>query len=260
MKKTLLVSFLFLVTSAVFSQSQKTDKNFNKGVKAFQSGNYTDAINYFSNSIHESPTSNSYYNRAIAYANTGDSCRFCADLESATEMDHTEAQTLYKEYCIKLSVNYFIPDSLKKKFPELNRFETYKEKCANDSTIVAIFVKGNETWARNISDVYEEIYDKADIMPQFYGGENARNQFIATNIVYPFAATEYGIQGTVFVTFIVEKDGSVTNVKVIRGIGGGCDEESVRIIKLMPNWIPAKHAGKAVRFRFTMPIYYRLQR
>ena len=71
-------------------------------------------------------------------------------------------------------------------------------------------------------------------------------------------AKESGIQGTVYMSFVVEKDGHITDVKVVRGIGGGCDEEAVRVIKSMPNWKPGKQRGRSVRVQFSMPIKFTL--
>lgn len=71
-------------------------------------------------------------------------------------------------------------------------------------------------------------------------------------------ARESGIQGTVYVTFVVERNGNVTDVRVLRGIGGGCDEEAVRVIKAMPKWNPGKQRGKPVRVQFNMPIKFTL--
>ena len=83
--------------------------------------------------------------------------------------------------------------------------------------------------------------------------------YVSKNVVYPSEAQEKGISGRVFVGFIVEKDGSVNEVKVLRGIGGGCDEESVRVIKSMPKWKPGKMKGKPVRVSYMMPIIFKLQ-
>ncbi|MEZ5083006.1 MAG: energy transducer TonB [Bacteroidales bacterium] len=71
-------------------------------------------------------------------------------------------------------------------------------------------------------------------------------------------ARESGIQGRVFVTFVVERDGNITDVKILRGIGGGCDEEALRVIKNMPKWTPGKQRGKPVRVQFNMPIMFKL--
>lgn len=107
--------------------------------------------------------------------------------------------------------------------------------------------------------VEEEIFIVVEDMPTFPGGDEARIRFLAENIRYPQMARESGIQGTVFVTFVVERDGSVTDVRVLRGIGGGCDEEAVRVIKSMPKWNPGKQRGRAVRVQFNMPIRFTLQ-
>lgn len=96
-------------------------------------------------------------------------------------------------------------------------------------------------------------------MPEFKGGLNAMYGFINEIIKYPRLANEIGISGRVFLTFVVERDGSITDVKVTRGIGGGCDEEAVRVIEAMPNWNPGKQREKPVRVQFQMAIRFTLQ-
>jgi protein TonB len=103
-----------------------------------------------------------------------------------------------------------------------------------------------------------QIFTVVESMPSYPGGEAARIEYLNANIKYPQMARESGIQGRVFVTFVVEKDGSVTDVKVLRGIGGGCDEEAIRVIKNMPKWDPGKQRGKPVRVQFNMPILFKL--
>ncbi|MDE7357323.1 MAG: energy transducer TonB, partial [Bacteroidales bacterium] len=90
------------------------------------------------------------------------------------------------------------------------------------------------------------------------GGDEAFYQYIAANIRYPVVAMESGISGRVYVTFVVEKDGSITDVKVLRGIGGGCDEEAVRVVKAMPKWKPGKQRGRPVRVLYRVPINFTL--
>ncbi|HOW25868.1 MAG TPA: energy transducer TonB [Bacteroidales bacterium] len=114
-------------------------------------------------------------------------------------------------------------------------------------------------------DVSEESIEEAEIFtvveesPSFPGGEEARIRFLQENIEYPQMARESGIQGTVYMTFVVEPSGSVSGVRVLRGIGGGCDEEAIRVIQKMPKWNPGKQRGKPVRVQFTMPIKFTLQ-
>jgi protein TonB len=102
------------------------------------------------------------------------------------------------------------------------------------------------------------IFTVVEEMPSFPGGEESRLKYLQDNIQYPQVAKESGISGTVYVSFVVDSKGKVTDVKTLRGIGGGCDEEAVRVIKLMPMWNPGKQAGKSVRVQFTMPIRFTL--
>jgi len=111
----------------------------------------------------------------------------------------------------------------------------------------------------DVPEEKKEVFTIVEEMPSFPGGEAERNKFLATNIVYPQQATENGIQGTVYVSFVVDSKGNVTDVKVLRGIGGGCDEEALRVVKMMPQWHPGKQNGKQVRVLFNMPIYFKLQ-
>lgn len=107
--------------------------------------------------------------------------------------------------------------------------------------------------------VEAEIFQIVESMPDFPGGDAARMTFLRDNIKYPQIARESGIQGTVYVTFVVERDGRVTDIRVLRGIGGGCDEEAVRVIKAMPRWKAGQQRGKPVRVQFNMPIKFTLQ-
>ena len=106
--------------------------------------------------------------------------------------------------------------------------------------------------------VEQEIFQIVEEMPAFPGGEKALLEYVFKNIKYPQIARETGIQGRVFVGFVVEPDGSVSNVKILRGIGGGCDEEAMRVIKSLPKWKPGKQRGKAVRVSYQIPVVFKL--
>ena len=107
--------------------------------------------------------------------------------------------------------------------------------------------------------VEAEIFKVVEEMPEFPGGAAKMMEYIQKNITYPMMARESDIQGRVFVNFVVEPNGEISNVEVLRGIGGGCDEEAVRVVKSMPNWKPGKQRGSAVRCAFTVPIIFKLQ-
>lgn len=107
--------------------------------------------------------------------------------------------------------------------------------------------------------VEQEIFQIVEEMPSFPGGEQKLLEYVAKNVKYPQIARESGIKGRVFISFVVEPDGSVSNVKVLRGIGGGCDEEAMRVVKSMPKWKPGKQRGKAVRVSYMLPVNFQLQ-
>ena len=103
------------------------------------------------------------------------------------------------------------------------------------------------------------VYQTVDEMPKFPGGDEVLYQFIKVNMKYPLEAKEKGYRGRVFVNFIVEPDGSLSNIKVLRGIGGGCDEEAVRIVESLPKFKPGMQNGEAVRVSYTVPVIFRLE-
>ena len=104
-----------------------------------------------------------------------------------------------------------------------------------------------------------EVFLIVEDPPSFPGGEAKMFEYLGKNLKYPPMAKDAGIQGIVYVTFVVLEDGDVTDVKVLRGIGGGCDEEAIRVVKQMPKWKPGKQRGKAVRVQFNLPIRFTLQ-
>ena len=106
----------------------------------------------------------------------------------------------------------------------------------------------------------EEIFIVVETMPEFPGGQQEMMKYIGTNIKYPVIAQENGIQGRVICQFVVEKDGKVTNIKVVRSSSdASLDEEAVRVINSMPKWKPGKQRGKLVRVKYTIPVNFRLQ-
>jgi TonB family protein len=103
-----------------------------------------------------------------------------------------------------------------------------------------------------------ETYTIVEEMPAYPGGQSALVAYLSENIKYPIEARAAGVTGTVFITFHIGKDGKVANVKVLRGIGGGCDEEAVRVVSSMPAWRPGYQKGKAVIVQYNLPIKFSL--
>ena len=104
--------------------------------------------------------------------------------------------------------------------------------------------------------VDDEIFLVVENEPEFLGGEDSLYAYIARNIKYPEAAKKEKIEGRVFVTFIVEKDGQVSSAKLLRDIGGGCGEEAIRVVKSMPKWKPGTQRGKPVRVQYHIPLHF----
>lgn len=104
----------------------------------------------------------------------------------------------------------------------------------------------------------EKPFDVVEQMPYFVGGEAEMSKFIHRNLVYPTAASQAGIQGRVVIRFVVQKDGSLSNVKVVRGLDPECDKEAVRVVKAMPKWKPGKQNGKEVPVYFTLPFIFKV--
>ncbi len=105
----------------------------------------------------------------------------------------------------------------------------------------------------------EEVFIIVEQMPQFPGGDEALLKYLATSVKYPVIAQENGIQGRVFVSFVIDKNGDVTNVRVARPFDPNLDKEAVRVVQSMPKWTPGKQRGKAVKVSYNVPINFVLQ-
>ena len=103
------------------------------------------------------------------------------------------------------------------------------------------------------------IHIRVEKMPEFPGGQEALNRYLVRNIKYPLLAQENGIQGRVVCQFVVNSDGSIVDIAVVRGVEESLDKEAIRVIKSMPKWTPGRQGGKSVRVKYTLPIRFQLQ-
>ena len=162
------------------------------------------------------------------------------------------------EPCKKLTVTSYDADGTQRN----NFFITETERRGDTSTYTiepfTLSVHLFEQLFDLATSEEDTVYQIVEQMPQYTGGEEAMMKYVSENIKYPQVAKDKNIAGRVFVSFVVEKDGSVNEVKVLRGIGGGCDEEAVRVIKGMPKWKPGMQKGKPVRVSYQIPIYFKL--
>jgi len=161
----------------------------------------------------------------------------------------------------------------KKKLPEMPKPKIVHtiEIVENETEIEEEINISSEVTNETFNELEKIIEDEPDIeieepniftvvekQPEFPGGISAMKHFLTDYLVYPADAKQIGISGTVYISFVVYEDGSIRNISVKRGIGGGCDEEAVRIVKLMPKWNPGKQRTKAVRVQMLLPVSFKL--
>ena len=174
---------------------------------------------------------------------------------------------------VKSSVKFTPP--VIKKDSEVKPEEELKsqEDLNKTNTAIGSFdVKGNDETGGEVLKAKEviaqpeppkeeetKVFDVVEVMPTFPGGQQALFEWLSKNIKYPVVAEENGVQGRVIVTFVVERNGSITDVQVAKSVDPSLDKEAVRVVKAMPHWIPGKQNGSAVRVKFTVPVTFRLQ-
>ena len=173
-----------------------------------------------------------------------------------------------------------VKSSVKFTAPEIKKDEDVKpedelksqDDLAKTNTAIGSFdVKGNDEAEGEVLKAKEviaeekpkeeetKVFDVVEQMPQFPGGQQALFEYLSKNIKYPVIAEENGVQGRVIVTFVVERDGSITDAKVVKSVDPSLDKEAQRVVKAMPHWIPGKQNGSAVRVKYTVPVTFRLQ-
>ena len=173
---------------------------------------------------------------------------------------------------VKSSVKFTAPvikkdDEVK---PE-DELKTQDELMSTKTAIGALDVKGNDDANGEVLKIkeavaqpepkpeVEKVFDVVEQMPSFPGGPSALMEWLSNNVKYPVVAQENGVQGRVVVSFVVERDGSITDVKVVRGVDPSLDREASRVVRAMPRWIPGKQNGSAVRVKYNVPVAFRLQ-
>ena len=174
---------------------------------------------------------------------------------------------------VKSSVAFTVPEIKKDdEVKEEQEMKSQEELQETNTAIGAFNVEGNDEAGGEVLKAKEviaepeppkveetKVFDVVEEMPQFPGGPSALFEYLSKNIKYPVVAEENGVQGRVIVTFVVERDGSITDVKVVKSVDPSLDKEAQRVVKSMPHWIPGKQNGSAVRVKYTVPVTFRLQ-
>lgn len=195
-----------------------------------------------------------------------------AEVKRKEPIIQQKKQEVVKE--VKSSIKFTAPvikkdDQVK---PE-DELKTQDELMSTNTAIGALDVKGNsdngevlkvtqrvadEPVAAPKPEVEKKIFEVVEVQPSFPGGNAALMKWLSEHLNYPAVAQENGVQGRVVVQFVVETDGSITQVKVARGVDPSLDKEATRVVKSMPRWNPGKQNGQAVRVRFTLPVQFKL--
>ena len=226
---------------------------------------------------------------AIAYANLAiqnamkQNAAIETDVELSKLAQKKEAKVERKEP-VKVEVEQKVVEKVKSsvKFtaPEIKKDDEVKpedeiksqDDLSKTNTAIGTFdVKGNDEAEGEVLKAKEvvvdekpkeeetKVFDVVEQMPSFPGGDAELMKFLHDHIKYPVVAEENGIQGRVIAQFVVERDGSISDVKVIKSVDPSLDKEAVRVLKSMPKWIPGKQNGSAVRVKYTVPVTTRLQ-
>jgi|ERR1051326_1632041 TonB family protein len=248
-----------LFFSISFSQSK--DEYYNAGVKALQKNSFQLADSLFTLAIKQGDhNADVYVNRAIARKKTGNYSCYCTDLLKGIDQQDKEATSAFWKDCAK-------KDSMSCSNSKILIRDTlatliHIDSILNEKNISIYNIKGLKTCfsiSKNGKDTIFSLSPSLEL-PSFPGGDMELFSFLRNNIHYPETEKENGIQGKVFISFIVDKDGGVTNIELYKGLQGGpgCDKESLRVINLMPKWKPGKYNGKYVKVRYILPIAFKL--
>ena len=190
----------------------------------------------------------------------------------AEKKDEPEVEKIEIER-VKSSVAFTVPEIKKDdEVKEEQEIKSQAELQETNTAIGAFNVEGNDETGGEVLKAKEviaepeppkveetKVFDVVEEMPQFPGGQAALLEYLAKNIKYPVVAEENGVQGRVIVTFVVERDGSITDVRVVKSVDPSLDKEAARVVKSMPKWQPGKQNGSAVRVKYTVPVQFRLQ-
>lgn len=278
MKKIIILAILTLTITG-YSQNKQALKLYYQGLSAFNNNDLKTADSLFTLSASLEPNKDTYFNLATTKIKLGDFCGFCYNLNKASEYHDYEAGSFYYKKCNKFDTVY---RKINKEKGIYYFCLSATEICTKNKTFQFFKMElgsGQQSFATEMGIDYRNfkeadltspefdieklpdtviVHTICDEMPSYNGGDEARQKYLKQNIVYPEIAKKYGISGTVYLKFIINTKGKVTNVKVVKGIGAGCDEEAIRVVRSLPDWNPGKDKGRPVNVEFNMPVRFSL--
>jgi TonB family protein len=225
---------------------------FNRGNSYLKVDNYLLAKSDYDKSINLNQNHYpSYANRAITRYRTKDLKGACEDWYVASNNGIDVSEEYFTKHCKSLE----IPMEIKQK----GNIQSSDFFLQNSDATIAMDEDAKHTMHPLQNDKNIVRIDSLEEPPAYPGGDEERIRFLQKMIHYPDEARRQGIHGTVYLTFIIEKDGSIHSLQLLKGIGGGCDEEAMRVIQAMPKWISARKNDQPVSIRFNMPIKFTLE-
>ncbi len=262
------------------AQTEQATKTYNKGIKAFNKKDYKTADSLFTLSNKMKPHKDTYYNLAVTKLNLKDSCGYCSNLIEAGRFGDNSAIKLYRAECMGSIDTVVYPNRMNENVV-CYQIAT-SEKCTSkksydyllkykDSTNTSCFSLGTKETLNIRNDTLftseyvipnfsydDEIYAICEEMPEFPGGEQALFNYIQSTLNYPRKASESGISGMVYTTFVIYQDGSIKKVQILRSPSNLLNEEAIRVVSSMPRWTPGRMDGKTVNVQYNLPINFTL--
>jgi len=248
----LCIYFLLANSNCLAQNDIVTATNYyNSGVESLNKGEYLLADSLFTLSLNKYYAVDAFINRALARKKLGNEEGFCNDIYMAMANGDSEARNVFLKKCTVNDTTYF---DGKTRIIAQHKYDSNKDSIIIDSL-------GNKTWY-NVADTSPLHHDdtlaldKSEIMPVFPGKEAGLLNFLRKNIHYPEKSREKGIEGTVYVTFVITKEGNVEDIKILRSVNDELDKEAMRVVSIMPQWFPGMQKGKFVKVQYSLPIRF----
>lgn len=262
MKKYLLsVLLLFFGIIPIYAQFvYSSDTFYNKGLEEFNNKHFKQADSLFSLSIDVFALGDAYMSRAIARKNLGDLNGYCEDIYYAIKWGNKDFKNRYIKNCCTIDTVYY--DSLIQKIDSNNYFrkEIIEKRNYSSFSSYSIYDKDKKLILSYQIENGDTFYSGGEMkIGEFPGGEKELINFLRNNIKYPVSAKEIGLQGTVYVSFILNEEGIIINKKILRGLSKKLNETALSIIDKMPQWKPASYKNRPVKSVYNLPIKFVLK-
>ena len=256
--KTVFIIFFASCSLLSYSQNMKYQLYLNKGINELNLGNFSKADSLFDMSNEIYPHKDAYFNKAISRMSQKDQCGFCENIYMASFYDDKEADSLYQKLCVEKLMLFQSPyDSLVPLYANKKYEIVERDNCGNREHIQ--FFDKNDSLIASLKIINGQyFYSNLSYKSQYPGGDEMLDSLLDNNIMYPQEARDLNIQGRVYASFVVDEKGLVRDASIVIGVHKLIDEEVLRLIKLIPKWIPATKSGVPVRDVRTLNIDFSL--